>query len=139
MFESQFMQVMMLEFWESQQWKVISRWFIPQLSFVLTSIHYFAATLQYEFENTSKLYKISVIFIQGSIILTISLYLGYRETINAIMFYTKKQNFDSLWSKEMFQYLLKILGAICWHVLYYGPTYYAVIYNMNWGAIDFQS
>ena len=37
----------------------------------------------------------------------------------------------------MFWYLLKIMGAISWHVIYYGPTYYAVVYNMTWNAIDF--
>ena len=52
-------------------------------------------------------------------LLPFALYLGYRETINSILFYRTTNNF-----------YLKALLAIIYHILYYGPTYYIVISSL---------
>ena len=98
MFESSFLNVLMREFWTPNQKKVILKWYLPQLCFIITSIHYLAATLHYNFAETAfknEFYKQFVIYIQGSFILALSVYLGYRETVNPI-FYFKSQAEEEL-------------------------------------------
>ena len=48
-FESKFLKMMMLEYWSPYQWKVIKAWLIPQFAYIFTSVHYFAAVLDYDF------------------------------------------------------------------------------------------
>ena len=60
--------------------------------------------------------------------LALSIYLGYRETYNAIQYYmpfVKSTDY------------LKALWLIIWHFAYYGPTYFIVIQSMI--KIDYQS
>ena len=88
---------------------------------MFTSIHFFASVLHYNFTEQSELYKNLALYVQGSIILALSVYLGYRETINAILYFEPLQSCEGL---------LKALCMIIWHIAYYGPTYWIVIQNM---------
>ena len=86
---------------------------------MLSSIHYFAAVLHYEFEKESYAYKYFVIKINGPMLLPFAFYLGYRESIKSILFYRTTKFF-----------YLKAFLAIIYHILYYGPTYYIVIRSL---------
>ena len=84
--------------------------------------------LRYDFAEESDAFKLFVIYVQGLMILTLSIYLGYRESYNAIEY------FSPLQTKSDY---LKALGMITYHIAYYGPTYWIVIHSMI--GIDYQS
>ena len=98
------------------------------MTFVFISVNYFAAVLRYDFAEESEAFKFFVIYVQGLMILALSVYLGYRETYNAI------QYFSPLQTKLDY---LKATAMIAWHIAYYGPTYWIVIHSMI--GIDYQS
>ena len=91
------------------------------MTFVFISVNYFAAVLRYDFAEESDAFKFFVIYIQGFIILALSIYLGYRETYNAILYFSPMQNNTDY---------LKTSVMILWHIAYYGPTYWIVFHSM---------
>ena len=91
-------------------------------------MNYFAAVLRYNFAEESDAFKFFVIYVLGVMILALSIYLGYRETYNAIQYFSPMQ------SKVDY---FKALAMIAWHIVYYGPTYWIVIHSMI--GIDYQS
>ena len=47
--QSKFIAIMMQEFWQDYQKKVLRSWFYPQLLYIAFSVHYFAAVLHIDF------------------------------------------------------------------------------------------
>jgi len=94
----------------------------------MSSIHYFAAVLDYNFAENSDAKKVFVIYIHGTFILGLSFYLGYRESFNAISYFQPMNDYSDY---------MKSLGMIVWHIAYYGPTYWIISRSMI--GIDYES